>query len=354
MMYSNTTRRIVLMIHDVRLKWLIAILVLALPAAAAQASPVIIETVAVGDLENAGELSGKGAGGYGLDRICGAVNYAYNIGKYEVTNIQYAKFLNAVAEADPNGLYNTEMASGWSDIGGIIRYNSEGSYAYKVRINRGNRPVNYVSWYDTLRFANWLHNGQLTGAQGPRTTEDGAYDMSLGSSVVRKSGALYFLPSEDEWYKAAYYKGGGTDAGYWEYPTQSDLSPSPQLPPGWDMDRGSANYYYVDEQYHTTEVGAYNAKPSDSAYGTFDQGGNLFEWNETLGDLYRGYRGGAFYTPESALHASYRGNGADPTMESYVFGFRVASSAAVIPEPASILVWLGLGVVGLIWWRRRK
>jgi hypothetical protein len=60
-------------------------------------------------------------------------------------------------------------------------------------------PVNFVSWYDCLRFANWLHNGQPTGAQDSTTTEDGAYDLSLGSSVVRKAGATAFLTSEDEW-----------------------------------------------------------------------------------------------------------------------------------------------------------
>lgn len=70
-------------------------------------------------------------------------------------------------------------------------------------------PVNYVSWYDTLRFANWLHNGQLTSAQGPSTTEDGAYEMSPASNVLRKSGARWVLPTEDEWYKAAYHKNDG-------------------------------------------------------------------------------------------------------------------------------------------------
>ncbi len=67
--------------------------------------------------------------------------------------------------------------------------------------------------------------------------------MSLGSSVVRKPGALVFLPTDDEWYKAAYYKGGGTKAGYWDYPTESDTASTAELPPGADMINGSANYY---------------------------------------------------------------------------------------------------------------
>ena len=39
----------------------------------------------------------------------GSVGYVYQIGKYEVTAGQYTEFLNAVAKADPNGLYNTAM-----------------------------------------------------------------------------------------------------------------------------------------------------------------------------------------------------------------------------------------------------
>ena len=88
-----------------------------------------------------------------------------------------------------------------------------------------------MSYYDALRFANWMHNGQPIGVQDASTTEDGAYDMSLGAAVVRKAGAKVFLPNEDEWYKAAYYKGGGTDAGYWDYATQSDTIPTLEAPP---------------------------------------------------------------------------------------------------------------------------
>ena len=132
-----------------------------------------LETVPVGNPGNTGEWSGQSYGGDGPDRICGAVDYAYNIGKYEVTAGQYTEFLNAVATtADTYGLYNTLM---WSDTYGckIQRSGSPGSYSYLVDANgdgiedadRVNRPVNYVSWGDAARFANWLHNGQPTGVQ---------------------------------------------------------------------------------------------------------------------------------------------------------------------------------------------
>ena len=315
---------------------------------ASTAEAVDIDYVFVGDEGNVDDTHGDGYGG---------VADPYRIGKYEVTNAQYAEFLNAVADADPNGLYNENMGGGWNDIGGISRSGLDGSYTYSVRPNRGDRPVNYVSWYDTLRFANWLHNDQPTGAQGPGTTEDGAYDMMLGSGVVRKAGARVFLPSEDEWYKAAYYKGGETNAGYWDYPTQSNAAPTAEAPAGTDLVNGSANYYIgwsVDPTYYTTEVGTYDAKPSDSAYGTYDQGGNLWEWNET--DIYgtgsdRGLRGGAYGTYVHTLPASNRGL-TDPTYENKAFGFRVAS----IPEPGSItlLLFAALGLLACGWRKRRS
>ncbi|MHC4620663.1 MAG: SUMF1/EgtB/PvdO family nonheme iron enzyme [Planctomycetota bacterium] len=277
---------------------------------------VDVEWVTVGDAANSADNTGYGS-----------VGDEYRIGKYEVTNSQYCAFLNAVATSeDTHGLYNANMASGHQDTGGIIQSGSAGAYSYSVRTGRENHPVNYVSWYDALHFCNWLHNGQPAGVQDSSTTEDGAYNMSLGLSVTRKAGATVFLPSEDEWYKAAYYKGGGTNAGYWEYATQSDTVPTAESPPGTDMVNGSANYNSVIGGF--TDVGAYTTKPSDSAYGTFGQNGNVWEWNEALisGDFH-GMRGGSQGSLANRLPASYRDNG-NPGEDHHI-GFRVASS----PEP---------------------
>jgi formylglycine-generating enzyme required for sulfatase activity len=139
---------------------------------AGSAFAVDMEWVTVGDPGNAPDLR-FGEPGHGQ------VDYVFQIAKYEVTNAQYAAFLNAVAADDPNSLYNEEMAEGWHDIGGIVRNGSPGSYAYTVRPNRGRRPAAYVSWFDALRFANWMHNSEATGPQDAATTEDGAYDMSF-------------------------------------------------------------------------------------------------------------------------------------------------------------------------------
>ena len=173
----------------------------------------VIDTVTVGNPGNAGEWSGESYGGYGPDRICGAVDYEFNIGTYEVTTGQYTDFLNAVADTDTYGLYNTTM---WSGTYGckIERIGSSGSYTYSVADDWADRPVNYVSYWDACRFANWLHNGQPTGVQGAGTTETGVYTLngyngSDGREIQRNSGWIWAVTSEDEWYKAAYHKNEG-------------------------------------------------------------------------------------------------------------------------------------------------
>ena len=303
---------------------------------------VVIDTIPVGNPDNDGELSGAGAGGYGPDRICGAVDYVYNIGKFEVTAGQYTEFLNAVAGEDTYGLYNTSMLS-MSYGCKIRRTGSSGSYVYLVDADWLNRPVNYVSWGDAARFANWLHNGQPTGAQDLTTTEDGSYFLDGAISdpellaITREPDATWVIPSEDEWYKAAYYDGGS--GAYYDYPTSSDSVPSyvddsgdlsgtgtafteGGTDPGnyatYDGDVGTAG---IGSPYYRTEFGEW--ENSDSPYGTFDQGGNVWEWNEAkLYGSYRGLRGGGFFWVDS-LDAAARYNNL-PTLEYRSFGFRVA------------------------------
>lgn len=173
---------------------------------------VNIETVPVGNPGNAPDtqvMTTDGTSGYG------SVAYVYNIGKYEVTAGQYTAFLNAVAATDTHGLYNTYM---WMHQYGckIQRNGTSGTYTYSVAPDYANRPVNYVSWGDAARFANWLHNGQPTGvAQGPGTTETGTYTLngamtrSQLQAVNRNADWNWAITSEDEWYKAAYHKNDG-------------------------------------------------------------------------------------------------------------------------------------------------
>src|ERR1043166_7794532 len=97
------------------------------------------------------------------------------------------------------------------NIAGIARAGVSGGYTYSV-IGSPNHPVTYVNWGDAVRFANWLHNGQPSGLQDATTTEDGAYTLNGAlsnadlSAVSRNADASWFIPTENEWYKAAYYQ----------------------------------------------------------------------------------------------------------------------------------------------------
>jgi formylglycine-generating enzyme required for sulfatase activity len=151
----------------------------------------------------------------------GGVNYQYQIGKYCVTNSDYEDFLDAVAATDSYGLYGVNMGS--DARGGITRSGSSGSYTYSTRANMCAKPVNFVSWFDAARYCNWLHNNY-------GSTETGAYTLNgatSGNAVAKNPGALYWIPTENEWYKAAYHKSGGLNTGYWAYATQSDDAPTP-------------------------------------------------------------------------------------------------------------------------------
>jgi len=252
-------------------------------------------------------------------------------------------------------LYNPSM---WSNSYGcmIERIGSSGSYSYSLATDRENGPVNYVSWGDAARFANWLHNSQPTGGQDVTTTEDGVYELNGATSnadllaVSREADWKWAVPTEDEWYKAAYHKNDGVTGNYFDYPTSSDIAPSNDLV---DPDPGNNatfydNSYTIGSPHYRTEVGAH--ENSESPYGTFDQGGNVWEWNEAiLRGSYRGLRGGSYDLNVHHLHASDRGS-LNPTYESSDVGFRVVS----IPEPGS-LVLLVCGLLGgLMSWRLRR
>ncbi len=299
--------------------------VLALSAAigmcsAGASAQITIPTVTIGDLGNAPDtiVMIDGTSGYG------SVAYEYNIGMYEVTNAQYAAFLNAKAKSDPFGLYNnTAFAGGMAGMyGGIARSGSPGSYTYSTISGRADHPVNYVSFWDACRFVNWLHNGQGNG-----DTETGAYTLGgitnpVNTSVNRNAGWKWALTSENEWYKAAYHQPaseGGDRDNYWLYPTQSN---------------GIGIFFanYADNGIHnTTPVGSYPAY----YYGAFDMGGNVSEWNDTITfGSYRGVRGGAFTDDSSTLRSVSREYVSFPTVESYAIGFRVSQAIGLPSCPA--------------------
>ena len=304
-----------------------------------------LEFVTVGDPGNAAD-----AGGY-----VGSINYTYQMGTFDVTAAQYCRFLDAVAAADPYGLYNPAMADvSSSKIGcGISRNGDPGRYTYSVIGGRENYPANYLSWGDAARFANWLNNGQPTGPQGPGTTEIGSYTLNGATSdsaliaIHRNPGATYMLPNLNEWYKSGYYKGGSADAGYWLYATQSDSRPSNVLS---STGTNNANYYggsslgFTDPVNYLTPVGAFARSPGP--YGTFDQAGNVWQWNETASGSRSYLWGGSYNYSYGSMKSTY-GSGDLPTAELASTGFRVA----MVPEPATLCL-LALG--GLLVARRRR
>ena len=308
---------------------------------------VTIDTVPVGNLGNSNDTHG-----YGF------VSYNYNIGKYEVTAAQYTEFLNKVAGVDTYGLYTMNMWLG--DYGcRIERFDGAGTlespYQYRVAADWADRPVTCVSWGDAARFANWLHNGQPAGVQDLTTTEGGAYYLDGASSntdllvINRESGWKWAIPTEDEWYKAAYHKNDGVTGNYFDYATSSDAMPSNDL---IDPDTGNNATFFADgltigPPYYSTECGAH--ENSASPYGTFDQDGNVWEWTEATLRSSRITRGGSFYSMPIPLHASYRGVTTKPAVEPVTHGFRVTA----IPEP-SALALLGMGAVGLLAYALRK
>ncbi|HEY8155634.1 MAG TPA: SUMF1/EgtB/PvdO family nonheme iron enzyme, partial [Myxococcota bacterium] len=322
------------------------------------APPLVMETVLVGNPGNAGDPQIQG--------VFGAVDYVYAIGKYEVTAGQYAGFLDAVAATDPYALYDTRM---WTHAEGckIERTGSPGSYTYGVAPDRANRPVNFVSWGDAARFANWLHNGQPTGAPDPTTTEDGSYflngmmaDHEL-ENVVREPDATWVIPTENEWYKAAYHKNDGVTGNYFNYPTGNNAGVSNDLidpDPGNNATfRSSLGDLTIGAPYFRTEVGAH--ENSASPYGAFDLGGNVQEFNETVPEWdIRGIRGGSWFWGD-ILGRWDRPIDMHSSDQYSDLGFRVATlggtSQAVpaLSAPGLLMLLLWVAVIGTIVLRPR-
>jgi sulfatase modifying factor 1 len=339
---------------------------------ATHARAVTIDMVTVGDPGNANDTTGYGA-----------VGYSYQIGKYEVTIGQFCAFLNAVAATDTHGLYSPWLASD-QRIAGIAQTGSSGGFSYSVLGPAGetpsgaasgpNRPITSMSWLSAARFANWMANGQPFGLQDDTTTENGAYMLSGSTAGVKpalnainpntQAAPSFYIPLENEWYKAAYFSpvlNSGT-GGYWSYATQSNSPPGNSLGGAGNQANVNTGVYSVTQsgssagQNYLSDVGAFFSSPS--FYGTFDQSGNVYEYNGLDGlanSSVSGCRGGSFAADALTASSVYRfGPGSTSYPMSYHIGFRLAAPVAV-PEPSTYAMALaGLACGGYPMWRRRK
>lgn len=313
------------------MKLFLLIAAFAIPAHAQLPS---IEWVTIGHPGNPPDKSGFGT-----------VNHEFQIMKHEVTCADYVTFLNAMAaKDDPHGLWNPKMdgaplPAGRDDIrseqGCLIRTGEKGSYRYSVVTGHEKKPIVHVSFLTAMRFANWMHGGD---------TETGAYTIGKQNGLApREPTAKVWLPSEDEWHKAAHYDPEAKR--YWLYATRSDTRPNSRQPDATDpnaanffwsdnvsngMNKGyafSQSDYYKPGSIYLFDVGSYPA--SRSAYGTLDQSGSVWEWTEGIRwETKRVQRGGAWTDEANALRSTTRCS-VPPTVTYKETGFRLCRSVTL-------------------------
>lgn len=235
----------------------------------------------------------------------GDVAYVYRMGKYEISREKIEK-ANALGNL---GITLIDM----TDLGG----------------NGPDQPATGLNWFEAAKFVNWLNTS--TGHNEAYKVSDGEFKVwqptDVGydpNNIFRNQLAQYFLPSVDEWYKAAFYD--GKSGVYYQFPTGSDTPPIPTA-------RGTTPGTVV---YHQTKPAPVNEAGGLSPYGTMGQGGNIWEWEETeyghtnMSMLYglRGLRSGDWDDNDEHVSANYR-NPFPPYVENQLksFGFRVASTA---------------------------
>jgi sulfatase modifying factor 1 len=305
------------------------------------ANQISMTFVTIGNPGNAADTTGS-------PNPAGAVGYTYDIGKFEVSRDMITKYNSNIGTGNSLAISLADMASPFNRGG-----------------NGPNRPATGITWNEAARFVNWLNtqkgfapaykyaNSTITTDLTPWTVSDTLdYDAS---NPYRSKRANFFLPSFNEWYKAAYYDPNKSGADkYWDYPQGSDSAPT-QTPGG--TTQGTAVYNYTTGNNGIADV---TNAGGLSPYGVMGLGGNVTEWEESSVDLLnnngsssRGTRGGNFFHLGINMSSSTRNGGAN---DEFDIGFRVASlnSDAVVPEPSMMVIGMVFGLGGLAAKRRLK
>ena len=291
----------------------------------------------------------------------GRVTENFKISAYETTIAQYADFLNK-SYAGKNGLYgvysksigSTTNASNYVGVNaaGITQNGTAGSYTYTVNTGYADRPVNNITWFSAARFVNWYANGESSSAAA---TETGSYTLvggqTSGNIAARNANATVFLPSANEWTKAAFYNAQAQD--YYTWPTESNTRPTPTVPPADEQitAENTANFKATaGPGGRLTNVGTY--VNTTSTYGLFDMTGNVNEMTDTAqaGDATKFQAlGGSWASNATTLDSYYSsanvGEFKADDVQTGAMGFRVA--AVAVPEPGN-MVAAAMGIAGLV------
>lgn len=291
-------------------------------------------------------------------RNIGAVSSLFKMSKYETTNEQYAEFLNTVdpTGSNPNSIWTTSMQTDAN--GGISRdLAAANGSKYATKSGMAPKPVLFTTWWSAARFANWMNNGATSGS----STETGAYTLSnrtSGAIVARNPGALVFLPSADEWYKAA-FNTGLSSSSYVDWATNNNTQP---LNTVTNLTNANAANFGDTATPTTGPLDRGSYVNAVSPYSVFDMLGNVTEWTDTAGttgaDSGRGQVfSGSWNSTLTQATDQWKGTPAAWTYRSSTnstsqIGFRVAA----VPEPETIAL-AGAGIAslaGLDWLKRRR
>ncbi|MBX9736681.1 MAG: formylglycine-generating enzyme family protein [Phycisphaerales bacterium] len=318
-----------------------------------------IEFVTVGAAGNAG-WSGTGrANGRG------GVDYDYRIGRFEVTTAQWVQFFNAA--------YSRPQSEGLPHMlppdGGFWGAQSDPNYQgpgqrWVVAPGQENRPVGNISWRMAAMYCNWLHNDQRSDRAA---FLNGAYDVStfgyfgniFTDQFTHDAGARYWIPTWNEWLKAAHFdpnRHGTGQGGYWNISNASDTpllygpptNPFAQANAEFDEDSRPLNPLGIDP--FSISLGAY--PQTQSPWGLLDVAGGTWEWTEevrtTFGNPTQRIFDGSAWTQTQFLDEIQYGGSDFPSYSGIFSGLRIASA---IPSPSASMALVGLLVVTM---RRRR